>query len=63
MSSNRDYLLYLKHKQEQDPAWKAANHYQNRNQTKIVPQKSTRSGTMVGNSNETVIDETPESRE
>jgi hypothetical protein len=63
MSSNRDYLLYLKHKQEQDPAWKAANHYQNRNQTKIVPPKSTRSDTMVDNSDEIVIDETPQSRE
>ena len=32
----RDYILYLKNKQEQDPEWKAANVWHNRNQPKVA---------------------------
>ena len=36
MAGMRDYILYLKNKQEQDPEWKAANVWQHRNQPKVA---------------------------
>lgn len=36
MAGMRDYILYLKNKQEQDPEWKAANVWHNRNQPKVA---------------------------
>ena len=56
MTGMRDYILYLQNKQTQDPEWKAALHYQNRNQTKVHP---TVSKVKAEEPTEIVIDETP----
>jgi len=55
MTGMKDYILYLQNKQTQDPEWKAALHYQNRNQTKVNPPVSK----IKAEPSEIVIDETP----
>ena len=53
MAGMRDMLLWLKQQQEK-PEWKAANQYQNRNQTPIIEKPKAQPMKDIE-----VIDETP----
>jgi len=54
MTNMRNYLAWLQQNQQNNPEWKAANAWQNRNQT---PQKTE---AKAEENNEEVIEENPE---
>lgn len=57
MTNIKDYMLWLKQNQENNPDWKSASKFQNRNQTKINEPPPPRTN------DETIIDETPKPEE
>lgn len=59
MTDMRNYLAWIKQNQENNPEWKAANKWQNRNQTPTDPQEEKKEPVQT----EEEIDEIPEEEE
>ena len=57
MTNMRNYLAWLRQNQQNNPEWKAANAWQNRNQTPVQQKTQEKSGLPDGTE---VVEEKPE---
>lgn len=57
MTNMRNYLAWLRQNQQNNPEWKAANAWQNRNQTPVQQKTQEKNGLPEGTE---VVEEKPE---
>jgi hypothetical protein len=57
-TSHQQYLAWIKQNQQNNPEWKAANVWQNRNQSEIKPTQKKPSDKLPEGTE--IVDETPE---
>ena len=58
MSNMRQYLAWVQQNQKNNPEWKAANQWQNRNQSAIPPKETQQPNGLPEGAE--VVDETPD---
>jgi hypothetical protein len=58
MANMRDYLAWVKQNQQNNPEWKAANAWQNRNQTPVNKQEQKKDSTLPEGAE--IVEEKPE---
>lgn len=57
MTNMRQYLAWIKQNQQNNPEWRDANVWQNRNQTKVNEQNKPKTGKLPEGTE--IVDETP----